>query len=137
MATIYDTKVKIVLRNDLEPWQELNVTAFMMAGLGATQDMTGEEYVDASGKHYLPLSVQPIMVLSGSEEEIKEVMGKAQDRDMAVAAYAEDLFETFNDEDNRAAFAKYTTEELNLVGIAIRGPKNQVDRITKHLKKHD
>lgn len=26
----FDTKIKVILRDDLEPWQELNVTAFLI-----------------------------------------------------------------------------------------------------------
>ena len=138
MSTIYDTKMKVLLRNDLEPWQELNVTAFMMSGICATQEgMVGEPYEDASGVKYLPMSKQPILILSGTAEQLNEALRKAVERDMAVAAYTEELFTTYNDEDNREAFGRHKTEDLNLVGVAIRGPKNQVDRITKHFVKHD
>lgn len=34
----FDTKIKVILRDDLAPWQALNVTAFLMSGVGATQN---------------------------------------------------------------------------------------------------
>lgn len=40
----FDTKIKVILRNDLEAWQELNVTAFLMSGIAGTQDIIGEPY---------------------------------------------------------------------------------------------
>ena len=40
----FDTKIKIVLRNDLMMWQKLNVTAFLMSGIGGTQNIIGEPY---------------------------------------------------------------------------------------------
>ena len=30
---MFDTKIAIVIRDDLAPWQELNVTAFLTSGI--------------------------------------------------------------------------------------------------------
>lgn len=37
----FDTKIKIVLRNDLKAWQELNVTAFLMSGAASVPPTSG------------------------------------------------------------------------------------------------
>jgi hypothetical protein len=55
---------------------------------------------------------------------------------MAIAIYTKELFGTFNDADNRAVVAKYNTDDLNLVGIGIRGKKNALDRLTKGIPLH-
>lgn len=133
----FDTKIKVILRNDLAPWQELNVTAFLMSGIAGTQQIIGQPYVDGSGVQYLPMSQQPIMIHSASGEQLQEVLQKALARDdMAIAIYTEELFKTYNDEDNRAEVASHETQDLNLVGIAIRGKKNPLDRITKGIEMH-
>lgn len=132
----YDTKIKVILRNDLQAWQELNVTAFLMSGIGGTQDIIGEPYQDADGVSYLPMSRQPIMILSADGDTLREVLKKAVSREMAVSVYTEELFGTYNDVDNRAAVSRQKTDELNLVGIAIYGAKNPLDRITKGLEMH-
>lgn len=132
----YDTKIKVILRNDLQAWQELNVTAFLMSGIGGTQDIIGEPYQDADGVSYLPMSRQPIMILSADGGTLREVLKKAVSREMAVSVYTEELFGTYNDVDNRAAVSRQKTDELNLVGIAIYGAKNPLDRITKGLEMH-
>lgn len=132
----YDTKIKVILRNDLQAWQELNVTAFLMSGIGGTQDIIGEPYQDADGVSYLPMSRQPIMILSADGGTLREVLKKAVSREMAVSVYTEELFGTYNDVDNRAAVSRQKTDELNLVGIAIYGAKNPLDRITKGLDMH-
>ena len=41
------TKIAVVLRNDLEPWQRLNVTAFTISGVAAQPGALGEYYEDA------------------------------------------------------------------------------------------
>lgn len=118
-------------------WQKLNVTAFLMSGIGATQDIVGEPYVDVDGVSYLPMARQPIVVYSASSEEIKEILKKALTKEVNMNIYTEQLFKTFNDEDNRAKVAEYKTDELNLVGIGMIGKKNHVSKLTKGLKLHE
>lgn len=132
----FDTKIKIVLRDDLELWQELNVTAFLMSGIAGTQNIIGQPYVDKDNVQYLPMSQQPIMIHSATGEQMKELLQKALNKEAVIAIYTEELFKTYNDEDNRAMVAQFTTQELNLVGIGIRGKKNHVDRLLKGFDLH-
>lgn len=132
----FDTKIKVILREGLEPWQELNITAFLISGIAGTQNIVGEPYVDADGITYLPMSRQPIMILSAGIEKMSEIMQKATEKGMAVSIYTKELFHTYNDEDNRAEIYKHRTSDLDLVGIAIRGAKNPLDRITKGVEMH-
>jgi hypothetical protein len=47
---MFDTKIAIVIRDDLLVWQKLNVTAFLMSGIiGAAPEIIGEPYQDAAG----------------------------------------------------------------------------------------
>lgn len=132
----FDTKIKIVLRNDLEAWQELNVTAFLMSGIAGTQNIIGQPYVDKDQVQYLPMSQQPIMIHSATGEQMKELLQKALTKDVVITIYTEELFKTYNDEDNRAMVANFKTDELNLVGIGVRGKKNHVDRLLKGFELH-
>jgi hypothetical protein len=133
----FDTKLVVILRDDLLTWQKLNVTAFLMSGIGATQNIIGEPYVDADGISYLPMSQQPIIIYSASGEEMKEVLEKALSKEVNMNIYTEELFKTFNDEDNRTKVAEYKTDDLSLVGIGMIGKKNHVSKLTKELKLHD
>ena len=132
----FDTKIKIVLRNDLEPWQELNVTAFLMSGISGTQNIIGQPYQDKDHVQYLPMSQQPIMIHSATAEQMSALLQGALTKDVVISIYTEELFKTYNDDDNRAMVAQYGTKELNLVGIGIRGKKNHVDRLTKGFELH-
>ena len=76
----FDTKIKVILRERLEPWQELNVTAFLISGIAGTQNIVGDAYVDADGVKYLPMSQQPIVILSAGSEKLSEVMQKATEK---------------------------------------------------------
>ena len=103
-----------------------------------TQEIIGKPYVDAEGHQYLPMSQQPIMIHGASKEQLQELLQKGLFfRGLAVSIYTEELFETFDDEANRASVAGYQAQELNLVGIGLRGKKNKVDRLTKGLPLHE
>ena len=42
---MFDTKIAVLLRDDLAGWQALNVTAFLVSGL--PEELRGEPYIDA------------------------------------------------------------------------------------------
>lgn len=132
----FDTKIKIVLRDDLEMWQKLNVTAFLMSGIAGTQNIIGQPYLDKDNAQYLPMSQQPIVIYSSTGGLMNELLQKALTKDVVITIYTKELFNTYNDEDNRAVVAKFKTDELNLVGIGLRGKKNQVDRLLKGFDLH-
>ncbi len=132
----FDTKLVVILRDDLQPWQELNVTAFLMTGIGATQSIVGDIYIDRSGVEYLPMSQQPILVFTATKDKMQEILKKSLTKDVKMTIYTQELFNTFNDEDNRNAVAQFNTEELNLVGMGIHGKKNHVTKLTKGLELH-
>lgn len=132
----FDTKIKIALRDDLKPWQELNVNSFLISGIAGTQDIIGKKYVDKNGVEFLPMSQQPIMIHTATKEQLSQLLTKSLTKEFAIAIYIEELFETYNDNDNRELIARYKTDELNLVGIGIRGKKNQVDKLFKGIELH-
>ena len=132
---IFETKIVVILKEELPTWQKLNVTSFLMSGIG-TQNIIGEPYVDGDGVNYLPMSQQPIMVYSASGEMLKVLLKKALTKEIRMAIFTEELFQTFNDQDNRAKVAEYKTDELNLVGIGMIGKRNHVDKLTKGLSLH-
>lgn len=133
-----DTKVAVVLRDDLAPWQELNVTAFLMTGIvGSDSGLVGEPYRDRDDNEYLPMLRQPVLVLSADAEYFAAARSKAAARDdVALAVYTAELFATSHDDANRAAVAAVPANDLDLVGIAVRGPKNVVDRLLKGARMH-
>ena len=134
---MFDTKIAIIVRDDLATWQKLNITAFLMSGITAENtDLIGEKYVDKDGNHHLPMSRQPVIVLTGSANVLRNARNRANERGIATVAYIEEMFATGNDEANRAVFSEYMSNEYNTVGIALRADKKIVDKITKGTKMH-
>jgi hypothetical protein len=137
MERRFDTKIAIVLREDLLGWQRLNVTAFLASGITAAHpQLVGEPYRDADGTTYLALLGQPVMVLEGSAPLVREAHQRAVRRDLPVAVFTADMFATGNDEDNRSVVRAVAGEDLDLVGIAVHGPRNAVDKVTKGARMH-
>jgi hypothetical protein len=133
----FDTKTAVLLRDDLAAWQELNVTAFLMSGIAAAHpELIGEAYIDGDGVHYLPMMIQPVPVLVGDRTALTVSHGRAVGRGMAMSVFTSQLFATGNDRDNRAAVAAVGTAEFDLVGIAVHGAKNAVDKVLKGSRMH-
>ena len=134
---MFDTKIAIVLREGLAPWQELNVTAFLTSGvLGATEGLLGEPYEDAAGNKYNPLIIQPVIVLSAGAEAIRTIYRRAMDRGVRLSIYIEDMFSTGHDAANRETVRRHQPDDLPLVGLALRDDKKLVDKITKGARMH-
>jgi len=134
---MFETKIAIVVRDDLAPWQELNVTAFLTSGIvGASQGLLGEPYEDAAGNTYNPLVIQPMIVLSANAEAIKTIYRRAIERGVRLSLYIEEMFATGHDAANRAAMKQHLPEALNVVGLALREDKKLVDKITKGARMH-
>ncbi len=136
-ATRFDTKIAIVLRDDLLPWQELNVTAFLVSGIATRQDgLVGEPYEDGDGQRYLPMMRQPMLVFTADASVLRSAHAAALRRGMPMSIYTRDLFATGHDEANRAAVRAVGTDDLDLVGIAVHGPRNAVDKTVKGAHLH-
>ncbi|WP_409474917.1 DUF2000 family protein [Streptomyces sp. HC307] len=133
----FDTKIAVLLREDLETWQRLNVTAFLVSGLGTTvPEVIGEPYEDADGVPYLPMFRQPVLVFEGTKETLTAAHARVLSRALPRAVFTSDLFTTGNDRDNRSAVRAVPTAELDLVGLAVYGPRNAVDKALKGARMH-
>ena len=133
----FPTKIAVVLRDDLLGWQRLNVCAFLVSGIAATvPELIGQPYEDADGTKYLPMFGQPVMVFEASAQTLTYAHARADSRGLPMSVFTADLFATGNDEDNRAAVRAVPRTALDLVGIAVHGPRNAVDKIVKGAKMH-
>ncbi len=58
------------------------------------------------------------------------------EQDLTRAAYVRAMFATGHDAANRAAFRAEPPDAPDLVGLALRGPRKQVDKATKGAALH-
>ena len=134
---MFDTKIAVVLLDSLEVWQKLNVTSFLTSGIiGEAPSLIGQEYRDKSDYTYLELLRQPVIILECNEETLKRVHARICGKSIKCSIYISDMFSTDNDDANRETVLRYKTDELPLVGIALREEKKIVDKVTKGAKLH-
>ncbi len=133
----FPTKIAVVVRDDLPTWQRLNVCAFLVSGVAAAvPELIGEPYEDADGTKYLAMFGQPVLVFEASAQVLAAAHGRAVSRDLPTSVFTADLFATGNDEDNRAAVRAVPRDRLDLVGLAVHGPRNAVDKVVKGARMH-
>lgn len=134
----FETKIAIVLGQELAAWQKANVTAFLISGIAGTEPaLVGEPYTDADGHRYLPMCRQPIMVYAADAEGLHRAHQRAIAREVArLAIFTHDLFSTPHDAANRAAVAAARTAELDLAGLALHAERKTVDKVLDKLRPH-
>ena len=133
----FDTKIAVVIRTDLEPWQKLNVAAFLTSGIAAKfPECVGDPYEDGSATKYLSLIGQPILIYGADRAALSRALERALARSVTPAVYTEDMFKTTHDAANREAVRAVARADLNLVGLAMRAERNVIDKITDGLKFH-
>ncbi|MBT0767385.1 DUF2000 domain-containing protein [Kineosporia sp. J2-2] len=133
----FDTKIAVLLRDDLAVWQRLNVCAFLVSGITAAHpQLVGDPYEDADGTPYLAMLRQPVLVFQGSADVLTSAHTRAIGRELPMSLFTSELFASGNDRDNRAAVAAVPRAELDLVGLAVHGPKNAVDKVLKGAVMH-
>jgi len=134
---IFETKVALLVRDDLAAWQELNVAAFLASGIaGAVPEAMGEPYEDAAGRRFAPLLGQPMLIFAASGADLLKAHHIALEKRLTTAVYVAAMFTTGHDDANREVFRAEPADAPDLVGLALRGPKKDVDKAIKGLKLH-
>jgi hypothetical protein len=79
---------------------------------------------------------QPVLVFEGSKEVLAAAHERAVRRGLPAAVYTAEMFGTGHDEANRAVVRAVPAAQLDLVGLAVHGPRNAVDKILKGAALH-
>lgn len=134
---MFDTKIAYILRDDLPTWQRLNVVAFLATGIAsAAPEILGQPYIDSLGRTYGNMSGQPMLIFEANLDKLKTVHRKALERGVTLIPYIHAMFSTGHDEANREVFRAADGDNLDLVGIGLRGPKKEVDKVIKGIALH-
>lgn len=81
--------------------------------------------------HHARLLGQPILVFAAELEVLSRAYRAGIERGLTRAVYVRAMFATGHDAANRAAFRAEPADAPDLVGLALRGPKKDVDKATK------
>jgi len=133
----FDTKIALVIRDDLQAWQKLNVAAFLAGGIAAAvPDCIGDPYEDGSGTRYHALIGQPILIYGADRAALTRALDRALSRGVKAAVYTDDMFKTTHDAANREVVRAVQRTDLNLVGLAFRADRKIIDKVVDGLKFH-
>jgi hypothetical protein len=133
----FDTKVAILVLDDLATWQKLNVTAFLATGIAAAApEALGEPYQDSLGRNHARMLGQPMLIFAAKPKGLLRAWRVGIERGLTTAGYVRAMFATGHDAANRAAFLAEPPDAPDLVGFALRGLKKDVDRATKGCSLH-
>ncbi len=134
---MFDTKVALIIRDDLLPWQRLNVAAFLATGIVAgAPDALGDPYLDGAGRSYGRMLGQPMLVFQADRDGLARAAQVSRERGLLTVPYVAGMFRTGNDADNRACFQAEDPDAPDWVGIGLRGAKKGVEKATKGLSLH-
>jgi hypothetical protein len=134
---VFDTKVAILVLDDLAVWQKLNVTAFLATGIAAAApEAMGEPYEDAVSRCYARMLGQPMLIFASGPDGLRRAWRQGIERNLTCAVYVRAMFATGHDAANRAAFKADPVDAPDLVGLALRGPRKDVDKATKGASLH-
>src|SRR5262249_25165424 len=113
-------------------WQKLNVTAFLASAVaGGRPEVIGERDQDGSGNVYLPMFRQPVLVYAADAQALGGAHGKALARERDTAVYIEQTIKTGREADTGSAVRGVAADGMPVVGLAVYGRKNAVDKIFK------
>ncbi len=132
-----NSKIAVVLREDLAVWQKLNVTSFLISGVAtANPAAMGEPYQDGSGNQYSSMFGQPVMVYAAAADELRRAFDRATSRGLQSAIFTAELFATGNDADNRSAVQRVAYHDLDVVGFAFLAQRRIADKVLKGVRLH-
>ncbi len=131
------SRIAVVVRDDLASWQRLNVVAFLSSAIVASHpESLGEPYRDGRGREFPRMFAQPVMVFEAAGEDLARIAEGALAADLHAMPFPEVLFTTGNDADNRAAFAALESPARNPAGLVLHGGRNRISKLLARAHKH-
>ena len=137
MTQDFSKKITIVLREDLVSWQLTNTIGHIAAYIGnKIQDTieTGENIVTKDGKTIPRNSQFAIVALKASIEELKNLSIQLRNLGLCWIVYVQEMIDMIDDEELARSIDQIESDKLNILGIGLFGPKDELKKITGNLK---
>jgi len=136
---MHETKIAIVLLDDLKTWQKLNVTAFLASAIAIEfPQLHGAKLVTADEHAFLPFLKQPMLIYrADASDQLQRAFNRARERDLAIGIYTRPLFDTATESDNLLEIANSNVDQQDLVGIVVYGDSKKVGKALDGLKLHE
>lgn len=133
----FSKKIVIVVRDDVASWQLTNTIGHIAAYLGnkmAEPFDTGEYFVSKDGVKFPRNSQFAIVALRATKDELKDLAAKLPDVHMPWIVYVQEMIDMIDDEELAEALGSVQSDEMNILGIGLFGPKDKLKEMTGMLK---
>jgi|SRR3989344_2548230 len=137
MIQDFSKKMTIVLRDDIASWQLTNTIGHIAAYLGNKMSEpfdTGEYFVSKNGVKFPRNSQFPIVTLRATKDELKSLATKLYDSNLSWIVYVQEMIDIIDDEELTKALRTVSSGEMNILGIGMFGPMDELKELTSMLR---
>lgn len=133
----FSKKMTIVLREDLASWQLANTIGHISAYLGNKMSEpfdTGEYFVSKDEINFPRNSQFAVVALKATKEELKNLAANLHGTKLSWIVYVQEMIDMIDDEELGTALSMIQSEEMNILGIGLFGPKDKLKELTGKFK---
>jgi lysyl-tRNA synthetase class 2 len=133
----FDKKMVLVVEKELGEWKLLNALSHMAAFIGnkmPTVFDTGDHFETKDGVKLPRNSQYPIVVLSATKSQVKQLTLEAQKQGTLFISFTKDMIETTDDKKLEKMLSEQDSEHVDYLGIGLFGDKKNLDELTKGLQ---
>nr|WP_236568112.1 MULTISPECIES: DUF2000 domain-containing protein [unclassified Nocardiopsis] len=128
------TKIVVVLRQGLEPALAANAGVVLGLALGARlENSLASDGKDAGGGVHAGINPHPVPVLQASGEQLRELKAGADDLAVTVVGFNEVARRSRDYVEYLEALAVTEPRDVDYVGLAVTGPRKEVNKLTGKL----
>lgn len=128
------TKLVVVLRSDLEFAVAANASAVLGLALGARLEHSlGADGKDAEGNPHAGINPHPVPTLAATGAQLRRIKALADERDLTVVGFNEVARSSRTYVDYLDRLAETAPAQMEYVGLAVFGPKKDVNKLTGKL----
>jgi len=129
----FSKKITIVLREDVSSWKLANTIGHIAAYLGNKMNApfdTGEYYVSKDGINFPRNSQFPVVALKAAKDELESLAIKVRGTNLSWIVYVQEMIDMADDEELAKALSSIGTEDMDILGVGIFGPKDELKELT-------
>jgi hypothetical protein len=129
-----ETKLVVVLREDLEPAVATNAGVVLGLALGGRlENSVAADGKDAGGSVHAGLNPHPVPTLVASGERLRALKAGADERGVTVVGFNEVARRARDYVQYLDALAVTDPEDVEYVGLALYGPRGDINKLTGKL----
>lgn len=137
MPQDFTKKMSMVLAEGLASWQLTNTVAHIGAYIGNKMPErfdTGEFFVSKDGMNLPRNSQFPAIALSANQGKLQELAAFLQKSDLLHIVYVQDMIGTTDDEKLAQTISTKEFKDIEILGIGMFGPNEELKKLTGGLK---